>query len=66
MPPTWLAGWGGVGNEEYARQNRSYGLTTLRSRHVRVIGPWLRFDSGARPRAFGSSSGTAARFGARI
>ena len=25
-----------VGNEEYARSNSSYGLTTLRSRHVRV------------------------------
>jgi DNA topoisomerase-1 len=33
-----------VGNEEYARQNRSYGLTTLRSRHVRVEGPRLRFE----------------------
>ena len=25
-----------VGNEEYARENRSFGLTTLRSRHARV------------------------------
>ena len=25
-----------VGNEEYVRQNRSFGLTTLRERHVRV------------------------------
>jgi DNA topoisomerase-1 len=25
-----------VGNEEYARQNKSFGLTTLRNRHVRV------------------------------
>jgi len=25
-----------VGNEEYAKQNRSFGLTTLRSRHARV------------------------------
>jgi len=33
-----------VGNEEYARQNRSYGLTTLRSRHVRVRGNRLRFE----------------------
>lgn len=33
-----------VGNEEYARQNRSYGLTTLRSRHVQVRGPRLRFE----------------------
>ena len=27
-----------VGNEEYARNNGSYGLTTLRNRHVRVDG----------------------------
>jgi DNA topoisomerase-1 len=25
-----------IGNEEYARQNRSYGLTTLRHDHVRI------------------------------
>jgi DNA topoisomerase-1 len=33
-----------VGNEEYARRNRSYGLTTLRTRHVRVKGSRLRFE----------------------
>lgn len=33
-----------VGNPEYARQNGSYGLTTLRSRHVRINGPRLRFE----------------------
>ncbi|HEU4622418.1 MAG TPA: DNA topoisomerase IB [Burkholderiaceae bacterium] len=27
-----------IGNEEYARENRSYGLTTLRTRHVRERG----------------------------
>ncbi|MDP8905761.1 MAG: DNA topoisomerase IB [Chloroflexota bacterium] len=27
-----------VGNEEYARQNRSFGLTTLRDRHARIGG----------------------------
>jgi DNA topoisomerase I len=32
-----------VGNEEYARLNRSFGLTTLRGRHVKVEGPRLRF-----------------------
>jgi DNA topoisomerase-1 len=32
-----------VGNEEYARANDSYGLTTLRSRHVVVSGTTLRF-----------------------
>ena len=33
-----------VGNEEYARENRSYGLTTLRNRHVNVNGTELRFE----------------------
>ena len=28
-----------VGNEEYARNNGSYGLTTLRNHHVRIDGP---------------------------
>jgi DNA topoisomerase-1 len=32
-----------VGNEEYARQNRSFGLTTLRSKHVEVNGAKIRF-----------------------
>jgi DNA topoisomerase-1 len=32
-----------VGNEEYARANRSFGLTTLRNRHVKVSGSTLRF-----------------------
>lgn len=32
-----------VGNEEYARQNRSYGLTTFRNHHVEVTGTTLRF-----------------------
>ena len=32
-----------VGNEEYARQNRSYGLTTLRNRHVAIDGSELKF-----------------------
>ena len=32
-----------VGNEEYARENRSFGLTTLRDRHVEVDGASLRF-----------------------
>jgi DNA topoisomerase-1 len=34
-----------VGNEEYARTNKSYGLTTLRNRHVKVEGgSRIRFD----------------------
>ena len=32
-----------VGNDEYARLNRSFGLTTLRGRHVRVDGTSIRF-----------------------
>lgn len=32
-----------VGNEEYARQNNSFGLTTLKSRHVAVQGSRLEF-----------------------
>lgn len=33
-----------VGNREYAEQNKSYGLTTLRNRHVEVNGTRLEFD----------------------
>jgi DNA topoisomerase-1 len=32
-----------VGNDEYARQNRSFGLTTLRDRHARIDGSEIRF-----------------------
>lgn len=33
-----------VGNEEYSRANGSFGLTTLRNRHVRVRGTQIRFE----------------------
>jgi DNA topoisomerase-1 len=33
-----------VGNEEYARQNRSYGLTTLRDQHAKVRGSQVKFS----------------------
>jgi DNA topoisomerase-1 len=33
-----------VGNDEYARSNRSFGLTTLRDRHVEISGSSLRFE----------------------
>ena len=33
-----------VGNDEYARQNQSFGLTTLRNRHVKVEGSNVRFE----------------------
>jgi DNA topoisomerase-1 len=32
-----------IGNEEYARQNKSFGLTTLRNRHVRIDGKEVEF-----------------------
>jgi DNA topoisomerase I len=32
-----------VGNEEYAKQNKSFGLTTLQDRHVKVEGSKVRF-----------------------
>jgi DNA topoisomerase-1 len=32
-----------IGNEEYARDNKSYGLTTLRNRHVSIKGAELKF-----------------------
>src|SRR6266699_5780603 len=33
-----------VGNEEYARENKSFGLTTMRNRHVDVEGSTVRFN----------------------
>ena len=33
-----------VGNEEYAKENGSYGLTTLRNKHVKVKGSTVTFD----------------------
>lgn len=32
-----------VGNEEYAKENKSFGLTTMRNRHVDVKGATVRF-----------------------
>jgi DNA topoisomerase-1 len=32
-----------VGNDDYARENKSYGLTTLRNPHVKVEGSQLKF-----------------------
>ena len=53
-----------VGNEEYARHNRSYGLTTLRSQHVTVEGTRLRFEfrgKGGKHHAVGISDRRLAR-----
>jgi DNA topoisomerase I len=33
-----------VGNEEYARENESFGLTTMRNKHVKVEGAKMRFE----------------------
>jgi DNA topoisomerase-1 len=33
-----------VGNPEYAKQNNSFGLTTLRNRHVDISGATVRFE----------------------
>ena len=38
------AGWFRVGSERYARESRTYGITTLRKGHVRVRGNRLIFD----------------------
>jgi DNA topoisomerase-1 len=37
-----------IGNDEYARTNHSYGLTTLRNHHVKVRGRKLAFDFRAK------------------
>ena len=33
-----------IGNEEYARENKSFGLTTMRNRHVKVSSTKLHFE----------------------
>jgi DNA topoisomerase I len=37
-------GWFRVGSERYARESRTYGITTLTKRHVRVRGNRIRVD----------------------
>ena len=37
-----------IGNEEYARTNKSFGLTTLRRRHAKVRGSAVTFDFRAK------------------
>jgi DNA topoisomerase-1 len=37
-----------IGNREYARTNNSFGLTTLRNRHVKIAGGQLVFDFRAK------------------
>jgi len=38
------AGWFRVGSERYARESRTYGITTIRKGHVRVRGNRIAFD----------------------
>jgi hypothetical protein len=50
-----------VGNDDYAKQNSSYGLTTLKNRHVAVDGNEVRFRLPARAASSGHrGSGTRA------
>src|SRR3954449_7508034 len=44
------AGWFRVGSERYAKESRTYGITTLRKRHVRVRGNRIMFDFVAKHR----------------
>jgi DNA topoisomerase-1 len=44
-------GWFRVGSERYARESRTYGITTLRKSHVRVRGNRISFDFRAKHRA---------------
>jgi len=58
-----------VGNEEYARANNSFGLTTLRGRHVDVDGPEVRFEfrgKGGKPHAVGVRDPRVARIVRRL
>jgi DNA topoisomerase-1 len=45
-----------IGNDEYAKQNGSYGLTTLRNKHVQVYGQTIKFrfkGKGGKPHEVG-------------
>jgi DNA topoisomerase I len=44
------AGWFRVGSERYARESRTYGITTLRKSHVHVRGHRIAFDFRAKHR----------------
>ena len=44
-------GWFRVGSERYARDSQTYGITTLRKRHVRVRGHRIAFHFRAKHRA---------------
>src|SRR3954451_5134694 len=44
------AGWFRVGSERYAKESRTYGVTTLRKNHVHVRGKKISFDFVAKHR----------------
>ena len=44
------AGWFRVGSERYAKDSRTFGITTLRKRHVQVRGNRIAFDFVAKHR----------------
>src|SRR6266511_572337 len=44
-------GWFRVGSERYVRESRTYGITTLTKRHVRVRGHRIRVDFRGKNRA---------------
>ncbi|MFL6634802.1 MAG: DNA topoisomerase IB [Massilia sp.] len=41
-----------IGNDEYARENKSYGLTTLRNRHVKIDGSEVEFRFRGKSRVY--------------
>lgn len=45
------AGWFRVGSERYAKESRTYGITTLRKSHVNVRGNKIAFDFVAKHRS---------------
>ena len=55
-----------VGNDEYAKANRSFGLTTLRNKHVDVRGSTLKFEFRGKSGVLHSASDVNDRRLARI
>lgn len=55
-----------VGNDEYSKSNRSYGLTTLRQRHVEVEGHTVKFEFRGKSGVFHSVSITDRRLAAVV
>ena len=45
-----------IGNDQYARENKSYGLTTMRKNHVDVSGDTIRFEFTGKAANCGSAT----------